>query len=168
MKETIRVINELKKEGLIEDYAIGGAIGVLKWVEPFFTRDLDIFVIPVLKTTNRKLIDFSEIYRYLKTKGYDKWVGQWLLIEGVPMELIPADTGLARESVEMAIETEYERAETRVIAPEYLIALLLVAGRQKDKIKIEMLFNQAKVDIKKLKEITAKYKLSEKLKPFIK
>ena len=47
MKKTIEVINELKKVGLLKDYAIGGAIGVLKWVEPFFTRDLVIFIIPI-------------------------------------------------------------------------------------------------------------------------
>jgi len=45
MKNTIKVINELKQKGLIKDYAIGGAIGVLRWVEPFFTRDLDIFIL---------------------------------------------------------------------------------------------------------------------------
>jgi len=43
MKKTLEVINELKKEGLINDYAIGGAVGALRWTEPFFTEDLDIF-----------------------------------------------------------------------------------------------------------------------------
>ena len=46
MKKAIEVINALRESGLIRDYAIGGAIGALRWVEPFFTRDLDIFVIP--------------------------------------------------------------------------------------------------------------------------
>jgi len=45
MKKTLEVINELKRKGLIKDYVIGGDIGVLKWTEPFFTRDLDIFII---------------------------------------------------------------------------------------------------------------------------
>jgi hypothetical protein len=31
MKRTLAVVSELKKQGLIEDYAIGGAIAVLKW-----------------------------------------------------------------------------------------------------------------------------------------
>jgi len=31
LKKTLEVINELKKEGLIKDYAIGGAIGALRW-----------------------------------------------------------------------------------------------------------------------------------------
>ncbi len=168
MKKTLDVISELKKQELIKDCAIGGAIGVLKWVEPFFTRDLDIFVIPIFQTEKKKLIDFSGIYNYLKAKGYNEWVGQWIIIEGVPVEFIPADSGLMKESVEKAIETEYEGVKTKVIRPEYLIALLLIAGRQKDKLKIEMLIDQAKVDMKKLKRILAKYKLNEKFRPFVK
>jgi len=136
MKNTIEVINRLKKEGLIKDYAIGGAIGVLRWVEPFFTRDLDIFIIPQKEVGNRELLLLSPIYEYLKNKGYDKWVGQWLIVEGIPVEFIPAE-GLAREAVENAIETEFEGVPTRVILPEYLIALLLEVSRDKDRIKIQ-------------------------------
>jgi len=35
MKKTLELINELKEKGLIKDYAIGGAIGVSRWVESF-------------------------------------------------------------------------------------------------------------------------------------
>lgn len=166
MKNTIKVITELKKKGLIKDYAIGGAIAVLRWVEPFFTRDLDIFVIPAQKTKDKQLISFSPIYDYLKTKGYNEWVGQWIMIEGVPVEFIPAE-GLAGESVKNSIATDFEGVKTRVITPEYLIALLLLAGRQKDKIKVEMLLKQTKIDFRKLKEILKKYDLKVKLRPFL-
>jgi hypothetical protein len=54
MKSAIKIMNELKKEKLIKDYAVGGAIGALKWVEPFFTRDLDIFIIPVGGTEKKR------------------------------------------------------------------------------------------------------------------
>ena len=37
MKKAIEVMNELKKKKLIKDYAIGGAIAALRWVEPFYT-----------------------------------------------------------------------------------------------------------------------------------
>lgn len=166
MRKTLEVITELKKEKLIQDYAIGGAIGVLKWVEPFFTRDLDIFVIPIHKAKTKELIDFSGIYNYLKAKGYNEWVGQWIVIEGVPVEFIPAE-GLARESVENAIKIQFEGVKTKVINPEYLIALLLTAGRKKDVIKIEMLLKQTTIDMARLKDIVNRYGLGEKLKTFI-
>jgi hypothetical protein len=65
-----------------------------------------------------------------------------------------------------AIETEFEGIKTKVMSPEYLIALLLKAGRDKDKIKIEMLLRQTTIDKEKLKEILSKYNLSEKFKEY--
>ncbi|MCK4436394.1 hypothetical protein KAU86_00425 [bacterium] len=162
MKNTIEVINELKKEKLIKDYAVGGAIGALKWVELFFTSNLDIFIIPVKET--EKLINLSPIYEYLKKKGY-YWKGQWIIIEEVPVYFIPADA-LGKEAVENAEETEYEGIKTKVITPEYLIALFLKAGRDKDVRKTEMLLEQAKVDTGKLDKILEEYGLTSKFVKF--
>lgn len=166
MKDAIKVINELKKKGLIKGYAIGGAIGVLKWVEPFFTRDLDIFIITSEELKVKEVINLSTIYDYLKAKGYNKWVGQWIIIDGVPIEFIPA-VGLGQEAVENAVPVEFQNVKTRVMAPEYLIALLLRAGRDKDKRKIEMLLQQAEINRKKLNEILSKYSLNERFKRLI-
>jgi predicted nucleotidyltransferase len=166
MKKTIEIINKLKEERLIKDYAIGGAIGVLRWVEPFFTRDLDIFIIP-FQEPKGKVIDFSCIYDSLKKKGYSEWIGQWIMIEDIPVEFIPAEN-LAKESVIEAQEIEFEGIKTKVITPEYLIALLLRAGREKDIMKIKMLLEQAKVDRKKLNEILIKYDLDSTFKLFMK
>lgn len=161
MKKTLEVINELEKEKLIKTYAIGGAIAALKWIEPFFTRDLDIFIIPVQKTKDGELIVLTPIYDYLASKGYLEWKGQWLMIEGIPVEFIPAE-GLIKESVENAVEIDFEGVKTRVITPEYLIALFLTAGRDKDLIKIRMLLDQAPVEMKKLNDILQRYGLQEK------
>jgi predicted nucleotidyltransferase len=163
MRDTLRIINELKEKGLIKDYAIGGAIAALRWVEPFFTRDLDIFIIPEKEVGEEELLLLSPIYEYLKNKGYNQWVGQWLIIEGVPVEFIPAES-LAKEALENAIEIEFDGVPTKIIAPEYLIALFLKASRQKDKIKIQMLLEQAKIDMGKLEEILDRYNLSERFK----
>lgn len=165
MKKTLEVLNELKEKGLIKDCAIGGAIGVLKWVEPFFTRDLDIFIILPSEPSN-KIVDLSPIYDYLKSKGYDEWTGQWIIIGGIPTEFIPA-IGLAKEAVENAQEIEFEGVKIKVIIPEYLIPLLLVASREKDVIKINMLLEQAKLDSKKLNDILLRHSLTNNFKPFM-
>jgi len=159
MKNTIEIMNELKKEKLIKDYAIGGAIGALKWVEPFFTRDLDIFIIPVGET-EKELINLSPIYEYLKKKGC-YWKKQWIIIKEIPVDFIPADA-LGKEAVENAKETEYDGIKTKVITPEYLIPLFLKAGRDKDVRKIEMLLEQAKINAEKLDEVLKKYGLTRK------
>lgn len=157
MRKTLEVINELKNEGIIQEYAIGGAVGVLKWVEPLFTRDLDIFIV-VKRDRERKIVDLTPLYYFLKRRGYKEWIGQWIMIEGIPVEFIVADE-LGEEAVLDAAEFEYEGVECRVIKPEYLIALLLQAGRNKDKIKIDMLLKEADIDKLKLEKILQKYKL---------
>ena len=163
MKDALVLINELKEKQLIKDYAIGGAIGVLKWVEPFFTRDLDIFIIPN-KEYKKELINLTPLYEYLQGKGAS-WKGRWLVIGGVPVDLIPVDP-LEREAVENAEETEYGGVKTKVLTAEYLIALLLRAGRDKDKRKIEMLLGQARIDKEKLHNLLQKYRLSKKYVKF--
>lgn len=165
MKKTLEVINQLKEEGLVKDYAIGGAVAALKWVEPFFTRDLDIFIIPLQETGEGKVISFLPIYDYLKTKGYSQWTGQWIMIEGIPVEFLPAE-GLAKEAVEEAVEIEFEGVQTKVVSPEHLIALFLKASREKDKMKIGLLWEQAKIDKEKLKGVLTRHNLDEKFAIF--
>ena len=164
MKKTLEVINELKKKGLIKNYAIGGAIAALKWTEPFFTEDLDVLIILAKETKEKELITLTPIYEYLKKKGYI-WKGHWIVIEGVPVDIFPADQ-LEKEAVDNAEETEYEGTKTRIIAPEYLIALFLRAFRDKDLRKIEMLLKQTNVNKEKLDEILNKYGLTKKFIEF--
>jgi predicted nucleotidyltransferase len=162
MKKTLKIINELKKKGLIEDYAIGGGIAAIFYVESFLTYDLDIFIIPSRKERRRNLILLSSIFDYLKNKGYF-WSGEHIIIEGIPVQFIPADK-LEEEAIRKAKRISYERVKTKVMTSEYLISILLRADRKKDMEKIEKLLQQAKVDMKKLKDILSKYGLSEKIK----
>ncbi|MBC7227385.1 MAG: nucleotidyltransferase [Thermoflexales bacterium] len=158
MREALRVLNALKEEGLIKDYAIGGAVAALRWTEPFFTQDLDVFV--VVEVTQAELILLNPIYEYFQKRGY-VWKGHWIVVEGVPIDIFPADS-LETEAVEQAIEVEYEGIRTKVMTPEYLIALFLRAGREKDRVKVKMLLEQSHVDRGRLKEILEQYGLSER------
>ena len=123
--------------------------------------NLDIFFIPLQEPRKKELILLTPIHSYLKAKGYNKWVGQWIIIEGVPVEFLPSE-GLAKEAVDNAMETEFEGIKTKIIVPEYLVALLLKANRDKDKIKIEMLLKQVKIDREKLKGILSKEFINSK------
>ncbi len=162
MKKVIEFLNEMKQIGLIKDYAIGGAIATLRWTEPFFTRDLDVFIILPQKVSKTKLIILTPIYEYLKNKGAS-WEQQWILVEDIPVDFIVADE-FEEEAINNAQKMKIEDIETKVITPEYLIVLFLKAGREKDILKIELLLNQTKIDILKLKRLLYKFKLLEKFK----
>ena len=179
-KPIIRSFNYTMQRLKLPKQSIGVIRKAVGWgdknlLRPFIkTRDLKRALSIYRKHHKKALLLESHLFSgtnrvldYLKKKGYDKWIGQWLMIGGVPVEFIPA-WDLSQEAVENAVKTEFEGIATKVIAPEYLIALLLVASRQKDAIKIRMLLKQAKVDIEKLKRITAKYGLSEKLESYFK
>src|SRR4030067_78008 len=44
IKEVITVINQMQADGVVECYAIGGAVGATFYLEPVATLDVDIFV----------------------------------------------------------------------------------------------------------------------------
>jgi len=49
MKSTLEMMNRMQADGIIDRYAIGGAVGATFYLEPAATFDIDIFV--VLPTT---------------------------------------------------------------------------------------------------------------------
>lgn len=154
---TLRVMNQLKTEGVIEDYAIGGGVGTIKYTEPFSTYNLDLFVI-VPKSKGLTLL--TPIYDRFRQLGYP-WHKDYLIVEGLPVQFIAADE-LESEAVTRAARATVFGVSTKVMRPEYLIALFARAGRTKDKAKITMLLEQAKVDILVLREILVRYGLLEK------
>lgn len=162
MKQALQVINELKEKGLIDNYAIGGGIGALFYIEPFLTYDLDVFIIIVEESKEKNVILLTPIFEYLKSKGYS-WSGEHIVIEKIPVQFIPAGE-LEKEAVDNAKVIEYEGIKTRVIAPEYLIAVFLRAGRTKDMEKIERFLEQIEINQTLLENILDKFHLKEKYK----
>lgn len=165
MRKTLAVINELKKQGIIEDYAIGGGIAAIYYIEPILTYDLDIFVI-LPQAKGKSVIDLSVLFNSLRQKGYS-WKKEHLIIEGVPVQFIPADK-LETEAIGNAPNVDYEGTKTKVFSVEYLITVLVRAGRTKDIEKVEKILKQSTVKYKKLKSILSKYKLLSKYKQYFK
>ena len=54
LADAFRVLNELEAEGIVERYAVGGAMAMVFWAEPTVTFDLDIFaLLPESETGSR-------------------------------------------------------------------------------------------------------------------
>src|SRR5262245_37329717 len=163
MEKTLKVLNELEERGLITRYAIGGAIAVLFHAEPVLTYDLDVFCF--LPEGPGKLATLSPIYNCLKKKGYreDK---EHILIEGLPVQFIPAYNDLVTEALAQAVDTRFKRTKTRVLRAEHLAAILLQTGRPKDRARLPQLLDQAKVDRRALVAIIRRHDLTLKWKGF--
>ena len=162
MKKTLAILNKLKEGGLIDGYAIGGGIAVLFYVEPVFTSDLDIFcLIPAAK--GKTIVSLSPIYDFLKKKGY-KVHKEQVVIEGVPVQFIPAYNELIEDSVKEAKEVDYEGLKTRVVGLEHLLAIMLQTNRPKDRERIFLILGETKVKKESLNKILKKHNLMGKWK----
>lgn len=160
MKRTIEVLNELERDNVFSCYAIGGAMGAIFYTEPFLTFDLDVFV--VLPATDGGLLTLTPVYDALRARGYAEQEHECVVIEGVPVQFLPAYNPLIEEALAQARETDYEGVPTRVLKAEYLIAICLQTGRAKDRARVAMLREQAQLDMGLLAEILKRYELVDK------
>lgn len=161
MKRTLQVLNELEHEGVFARYAIGGAMAATFYVEPLLTFDLDVFV--AVQPSSNGLITVAPIYDALRGRGYTD-EHECILIEGVPVQFLPAYNALVKEALAHGQEVTYEETTTRVLRPEYLLAISLQTGRDKDRERVRILREQAKLDRDFLLDVLRRYDLLGKWK----
>ncbi len=164
MEKTLAVLNDLKKRGMIAEYAIGGGMGAVFYIEPFLTYDLDIFVI--IKD-EAALDPLSRIYENLKKGGY-KPKDEQVIIEGVPVQFLPAWNDLLKEAVQEARAITYQGVATRVMTVEHLLAIMLDCGRDKDRQRFLKVLAEAELDHKKMGRIADRHGLQGKYASWIK
>lgn len=149
------------KDGVIEEYAIGGAIAAIYYLEPFDTADLDVFV--RVNATGNDLMILSPIYEYLTEQGY-KAKGEFIYIEGLPVQFLPVFNPLTEEAVEKAQTIKYAKVATRIMYPEHLIAIMLDTGRPKDYLRISMFLEQGAINKRELNDVLKRHGLTKKWK----
>src|SRR5438552_2109804 len=139
--DVLRAANELISAGLIKDYALGGALAAIYYVEPFTTSDADIIFIASDKTLSSGI---PAIYSHLQSKGW-RVEREHLLIKHFPVQFLAA-SGLTEEAVRKAKRIEFEGVPAKVFRPEYIIAIAASVGRHKDLARIEQLTAHAKME----------------------
>jgi hypothetical protein len=105
VKRTLEVLNKLEHEGVFARYAIGGAMAATFYVEPLLTFDLDVFV--AVQPSSSGLITVAPIYDALRARGYTE-EQECILIEGVPVQFLPAYNALVEEALAHGQEVAYE------------------------------------------------------------
>lgn len=159
MEATLKILNELEREGVISRYAIGGAVGAIFYMEPFLTYDLDVFVL--LPQTAGGLLTLGSIYETLKRRGYEE-EGECLLVEGMPVQFLPAYNPLLEEALAAARETRYAETVTRVLRPEHLAAIMVQTGRDKDRQRFSTFMREAEQDANYLRGVLERHQLTER------
>ena len=162
MKRTLEVLNELEREGVFTRYAIGGAMAATFYTEPVLTFDLDVFIL-LQSESGGGLVSLDVIYQALRGRGYNA-ERETVLIEGVPVQFLPAYNALIEEALAQAREIDYEGVPARVVRAEHLIAICLQTGRAKDRARVAMLREQAKLDLNFLADVLKRHQLEDKWK----
>src|SRR6266853_4846392 len=141
LADVLRAANELVSVGLIEDYALGGALAAIYYVEPFTTYYADIVFVATDKTLSAGI---PAIYSHLQSKGW-RVEREHLMVNDFPVQFLAA-SGLTEEAVRNAKAIVYEGVSAKVFRPEYIIAIAASVSRHKDFARIEQLMTQTKID----------------------
>ncbi|MCX6542982.1 MAG: nucleotidyltransferase [Acidobacteria bacterium] len=157
LQDVFASINRLLEAGVIEAYAVGGATAVLFYAEPARTYDVDVFVI-VRGAGQHELAPLAGIYDWARAQGY-RTEAEHVLIDGVPVQFLPAYTALVEESIREARPLTYGSEPVRVVGPEHLVALALQAGGARRRERAYQLLESGDVDRARLLELLTRHGL---------
>jgi len=168
MERVLQVINGMEAAGVIDNYAIGGGIAAIYYIEPYDTDDLDIFVpVSAVAIGNAGLISLEPIYSHLTQMGYEA-SREGVLIEDWLVQFIPTFHPIQVEALQNTVHVKYGETETKIFSAEYLAAELLRSGRLKDQARVLALLGTGKLDKDLFHDIIRRHGLTEKWAAFAK
>lgn len=161
METVLSELNRLKAEGLIVDYAIGGAVAAQVYIEVSDTADVDVFV--AFNTDGvHPLAPLGPIWANLIRHGAIQQ-DDHLIIGGWPVQLLAESSDLNLSAISHAIEATVEGVSGRFMDPPHLAALALKAGRSKDYPRIVEMLQRGVLTAADLRLLVAKFGLEDRL-----
>lgn len=164
MKRVFQLLNQMVRDGAIPNYAVGGAIGAVFYVEPFATQDVDVFV--MMEAEASGLVTSIPGWAYLNERGYNELRGEAIVVKDWPVQFIPVSNDLEEEAYLNAATLEFEGEPVRVVLAEHLVAIMLRTGRLKDRARVQMFLSQDAVDRDLLIDIVERHELGKEWSEF--
>jgi len=172
LRKTIEAVTKLAQTGVIENYAIAGAVAALNYLQPILTEDLDILVsVSAFERRGSGLLLLGPIENALAAMGYTQRTGVGYMVGDWPVQFLPVASPLDEEALERAAELHIEDAkgvtiQARVLRAEHLVAIALKVGRLKDLARIVAFLEQDAVDLDALKDVLERHGLMEVWRAF--
>jgi predicted nucleotidyltransferase len=163
LSKTLIVLNQMQGDGVIGEYAIGGAIAAFFYLEPAATFDVDVFI--PLEPITGELISLTPIYEYLRARGYHE-KDETVTIEEWDVQFIPAYNSLLQEALRAASTIDLDGIATRILSAEHLMAIALQTGRSKDFARLLQFLESGVADRARFDEILQRHGLGEKWRAF--
>lgn len=159
MRDTLKILLQIREEGVLADFAIGGAIAASFYTPAVATEDLDIFAF--LKPSASGLLVLTPMYARLQELG-GRIENEYVVIGKWPVKILPAYTPLVEEAVACAVDRAFEDLIVRVVDADYLCAIALQTGRPKDYLRIYTLIESGHVQSDKLAVLVNKFGLAQR------
>lgn len=155
----------MQADGVIEKYAIGGAVAAVFYlVEPDTTEDVDVFAV-LTPPPGRHLVSLDQIRDWLTAQGYRFDAKGDALITDWPVQFLPS-TPLVEEALERAIAKDFDGETVRVFTLEHLAAIALQLGRPKDKSRLERFLTSQAFDSSRFSDILERHALLDRWSQF--
>jgi hypothetical protein len=172
LRKTIEVVAKLAEQGVIQRYAIAGAVAALNYIQPTLTEDLDILVSTAhFETRPSGLILLAPIEQALADMGYTERNDLGVMIDGWPVQFLPAASALDEEALDGAIDLEIDMTgnpplTARCLRAEHVVAIAVKLGRLKDLARVQAFLEQGAVDLILLRGILERHDLMSSWRVF--
>ena len=123
--------------------------------------DLDVFVL-VRDSERHDLAPLAAIYEWARREQHVA-DAEHIIINGVPVQFLPAYTDLVEESIRHARGLEYEGVPVRVVGPEHLVALAIQAGGARRRERAHLMLESGAVDPAALRDVLTRHGLSTEI-----
>lgn len=155
----LRALEQMVTEGVLESYAIGGAVAATYFLEPVSTQDVDVFV-RLPEEPGKSVLDPTPIFAFLSKQGHGM-EGEYAMIEGWPVQFLAPPGPLGEEAVSVAVTVDGGGFPVRIVSAEHLAAIALATGRAKDKARVLMFLESAAFDRLRFEEIVRRHGLGD-------
>jgi len=151
-------------DGIIERYAVGGAVGATFYIEPAATQDVDVFV--VFDQSASLLLSLTPIHDYFTTRGAVVQ-HEHLVIAEWPVQFLPAATALVDDALVHAVRMTVDGQAVAVQSQEHLAAIALESGHMKDNIRLSQFLASGTFERLRFDALTERVGLTVKWARFV-
>jgi hypothetical protein len=156
VKAVAQLLNEMCSSGVIQNYALFGAVAQMRYTEPVAT--LDAAVLVAVPQPDR-LDVLGDIYAFCAARGYPP-EGEAIRVGPWPTQFVPVFTPLTREAMDQAETAGFDGVPFRVVQAVHLAVIALSVGRAKDFTRILSLLESGSVTRPEIGQLAARHGLS--------
>lgn len=164
MRQALQILLQLRDEGTLAEFAIGGAVAASFYAPAVSTEDLDVFAF--LKPSASGLLVLTPLYERLQVLG-GRVENEYVVIGTWPVQILPAYTPLVEEAVTHASSQAFEDLTVRVVTANYLCAIALQTGRPKDYLRVQTLIESGHVQSDVLSTLVNKFALTQRWETYV-